>query len=196
MESNPNRFVSVVYLPPQLILEKPRKKGAKKVRADCYLTLHVIACSFSISMSFLLTQMNNIYQQQKIDAEDEEDTPLLQPDPNKGPSRESWTSLLDGGHDFKTYGHTNASALLASIVGGHVTVVDELLASGANINNADALGVTPLMASIAHGEDAIVDKLVASSASVNAVDNAGNNCIKVGTSSHHSITFSINIGMN
>ena len=107
----------------------------------------------------------------------------MQPDPNKGPSRESWTSLLDGGHDFKTYGHTNASALLASIVGGHVTVVDELLASGANVNNADALGVTPLMASIAHGEDAIVDKLVASSASVNAVDNAGNNCIKVGTSS-------------
>jgi ankyrin repeat protein len=66
-----------------------------------------------------------------------------------------------------------ASNLNKAASGDHPEKVDQLIATGANVNQADKDGATPLINAAQSGKAPVIRKLVESGANVNAVDHDG-----------------------
>ena len=69
------------------------------------------------------------------------------------------------------------SALLVAAYGGHVDVVEALLAKGAEVDAVDNFGKTPLMGAAEVGHADIVRVLLAAGADVNARAKSGANAL-------------------
>ena len=63
--------------------------------------------------------------------------------------------------------------LIVAAHDGHSTVVERLLASGADVNQANESGETPLYWAARHGYLTVVERLLASGADVNQADKGG-----------------------
>jgi ankyrin repeat protein len=101
-------------------------------------------------------------------------------DPNRGPTREQWTRLLDARVDDVRNGQKNSTPLLAAQIVGNGSIVEALLRAGASPNIADASGITPLMYALRQGNEAGVMKMLKSGSDVDALDDRGNSVLKLG----------------
>lgn len=79
----------------------------------------------------------------------------------------------------KRRGQHGAIALFHAITRGHVSVAQQLLKAGVNVNVRTSDGVTPLMAAAIKGYSDLVKVLLDHGANVNVVDGAGNTALKI-----------------
>jgi hypothetical protein len=105
---------------------------------------------------------------------------LVVKDPNECVlSDDQWVSLLDIPVDLPRLGLQQCSAVLAALLFGHKSAVEELLSNGVDPGRCDASGMTPLMAALAHGLDDLALKLVTEyRVDVDRVQQSGWNALK------------------
>lgn len=76
-------------------------------------------------------------------------------------------------------GQHGAIALFHAVTRGHVSVVQQLLKAGVNVNVRTSDGVTPLMAAAGKGYSDLVKVLLDHGANANAVDGSGSTALKI-----------------
>lgn len=108
------------------------------------------------------------------------------PDPNRGPNREFWKSLLESRVDERHTRSLTSTLLLVSLQGGLTALVGNIIGEGAGLQMADACGVTPLMYSLFLGDEQSASDLIDAGANIDAVDDQGNPAI---TYACHSASF-------
>jgi len=100
------------------------------------------------------------------------------PDPNEGPTKESWMSLLnvsvlDAINDIE-----DASALHTSIVTSNTELTRALLDSGATPNCTTTTALTPLMLAVAQNDKDVATMLIDADANLDAIGPEGANALK------------------
>lgn len=115
--------------------------------------------------------------QSEVDQGPTSPLPLGRPDPNLGPDRATWGSLLNARvNDRRTQTSTTTTLLMATITGLE-TAVRNLLVAGADPNVRHSDGRTPLMFALAQGMDDVVRGLVEAGGDVDAVDLHGSSVL-------------------
>ena len=100
------------------------------------------------------------------------------PDPNHGPNRSFWASLLSQcGDDNYSY-LSNAPPVSVCLLGLLHESAGTLVSAGVDANTVDSLGVSPLMYSLLFGLRDITVALLQSGANTDAIDQAGNPAVK------------------
>src|SRR5258706_371172 len=80
----------------------------------------------------------------------------------------------------------HGTALREAAAGGHLDVVQSLIAAGADLNLSDDIdGYTPLMSASANGNAAIVRALLAARADIGVKDNGGDTTFIMGMKKGH-----------
>lgn len=104
--------------------------------------------------------------------------PLGRDDPNLGPNRTTWASLLNARVDDQRTQTSATTALLMATIMGLETGIGNLLVAGVDPNVRGTDGRTPLMCALAQGMDKAVRGLVDAGADVDAVDLHGSSVLK------------------
>ena len=100
------------------------------------------------------------------------------PDPNGGPTRSTWSTLLDTKVSYGRYCHTSRTALHAAAASGNATITQNLLDAGASVNICDIENITPLTLAINSGWDDLAKCLIDAGADYDAVTSGGDNVLK------------------
>ena len=100
------------------------------------------------------------------------------PDPNGGPTKSSWSVLLDSRASYGRYCHSSRTALHAAASSGNSTITGSLLEAGASVNVFDIENITPLILAINSGCISLAERLIDAGADYDAVTCAGDNVLK------------------
>jgi ankyrin repeat protein len=73
------------------------------------------------------------------------------PDPNGGPTRSVWSSLISIQADDLHSGHLQSSPLLSAVVGQLYEIAEQCIAYDVDVNATDAAGRTALMYAFVEG---------------------------------------------
>ena len=100
-------------------------------------------------------------------------------DPNSGPTKEQWATVLNATVSIREYEHNLRTAIHAAVVGEHTAQTGLLLAAGVDVNIADEQQITPLHSALAQGLDKLVkDLLFIGGSKVDAVTMWGDSILK------------------
>ena len=110
----------------------------------------------------------------------DEPEPILYgvPDPNEGPTRDQWASLLNVACVSSLNSYTNVTPLLASVCVSNAPLTSLLLSCGASPNVSTTDNVTPLILAVAQGEEEIARALIEKGANMDAIGPNGASALK------------------
>ena len=100
------------------------------------------------------------------------------PDPNHGPSDETWAKLLNVGTSDLHASVEASQPLIAAIQGGLSVIAQELIAVGAAVDVVDCFNLLPLNHSIVLGYSDISKALIDAGSDVNHLDGNNNSVVK------------------
>lgn len=95
--------------------------------------------------------------------------------------------LISKGGDPNEVDDDKISNLAWASISNRVSIVQSLLAHGAQVNTVDRFGMTPLLyaASINHGDTAVMEKLIAAGADPTAKNKEGLTAFDLAKTYHH-----------